>query len=58
MNQVTKGKKFVGLVIDAHLVPIITVYKIVLDYIIDYLVTLLIFIKGLHKSFIIIISLI
>lgn len=53
MDQVTQGKKkLLGLVTDAHLVPIITVNKIGLDYIYD-LVTLLIFIKGLHKSFII-----
>lgn len=53
MDQVTQGKKFIGLVINAHLVPIITVHKIVLYYIIYHLGTLLIFIKGLHKSFII-----
>lgn len=52
MNQVTREKKLLGLVSDAHLVPIITVHKIGFDYIYG-LVTLLIFMKGLHKSFII-----
>ena len=46
-------KKFMNLVINASFSLIIISYKIILDYITYYLITLLIFIKGLYMSFII-----
>lgn len=46
-------KKFMNLVINASFILIIISYKIILDYSTYYLITWLIFIKGLYKSFII-----
>ena len=46
-------KKFMNLVINASFSLIKISYKIILDYITFYLITLLIFIKGLYMSFII-----
>lgn len=46
-------KKCMDLVVNASLVPVIIVHKIILDYITYYLITLLIFIKELYKYFII-----
>lgn len=46
-------KKFMNLVINASFILIIISYKIILDYSTYYLITWLIFIKGLYQSFII-----
>ena len=46
-------KKFMNLVIKASFILVIIAYKIILDYVTYYLITLFIFIKGLYKSFII-----
>lgn len=46
-------KKFMNLAINASFILIIISYKIIIDYSTYYLITWLIFIKGLYKSFII-----
>ena len=46
-------EKFMNMVIKARFILIIIAYKIILDYVAYYLITLFIFIKGLYKSFII-----